>query len=92
MIKQFELIFFLQSWPIRQNSIQISEWKPHMITVMVSLCNSRIVAWVNIYLIEKRYRLKSINYERYRYDPLDFWDAQKRASILIQRARFNDRR
>ena len=29
---------------------------------------------------KKRCRLKTVNYER--YNPLDFWDAQKRASIL----------
>ena len=31
-----------------------------------------------------------MNYDR--YEPFDFWDAQKRASILIQRARFNNTR
>ena len=46
----------------------------------------------DIYLIEETSAklLKSISYER--CDRLDFWDAQKRASILIQRARFNNTR
>lgn len=33
---------------------------------------------------------KKKNYER--YDPLYFWDGEKRAFILIQRTRFNNER
>ena len=37
--------------------------------------------------LKKRCRIKSINSDK-RYEPLDFWDSQKRASILRQGARF----
>ena len=45
------------------------------------MCVDRFII-IHTYL-KKRCRIKKINYER--YQALDLWDAQKRASILIKR-------
>ena len=65
----------------------LEQWQDEKNTLLLHLTRAIYIHIIKSYIITL-----SLKKRCQRYDPLDFWDARKRASIVIKRAPFNSTR